>query len=114
MAYVLTVDHPDFPKGFKFDCDGIMVENGESRTLTEEDEIAFIARWGKDVKHFYGHGTVAKLSGSTELSKKQRDELMPEASTGAEVVAVETEAGDVVIVPPDVDPDEPTNDEGGD
>ena len=75
MAYKLEVDHPDFPKGFPFDCDGILVENGETKTLTKEDELLFLARWGQDVKHFYGHGTVAKVTGTSELSSKEKSEL---------------------------------------
>jgi len=74
VAYTLEVDHPDFPKGFEFDCDGILVKNGESRKLTKEDELAFIGRWGNDVKHFYGHGTHAKVTGSSELSTKEKSE----------------------------------------
>jgi hypothetical protein len=74
MAYTLEVDHPDFPKGFEFDCDGILVKNGEGRKLTKEDELAFIARWGQDVKHFYGHGTYAKVTGSSELTSKEKSE----------------------------------------
>ncbi len=74
MAYKLEVDHPDFPKGFPFDCDGILVENGGSVTLSKEDEAAFLSRWGNDVKHFYGHGTHAKVTGSSELSSKEKSE----------------------------------------
>lgn len=75
MAYKLEVDHPDFPKGFEFDCDGILVKNGETKTLSKEDETLFLARWGEDVKHFYGHGTVAKVTGSSELSSKEKSDL---------------------------------------
>lgn len=77
MAYKLEVNHPDFEKDFEFDCDGILVKNGHSVTLTEEDERAFIARVGRTVKEIYGHGTVAKLTGSSELSTKEKDEIMP-------------------------------------
>ena len=86
MAYKLEVDHPDFPKGFEFDCDGILVENGSSKTLTKEDELAFISRWGHDVKHFYGHGTYAKVTGSSELSSKEKKEATPEVSDQPETV----------------------------
>jgi hypothetical protein len=79
MAYKLEVNHPDFPKGFEFDCDGLLVKNGESKTLTKEEELAFISRWGNDVEHYYGQGTVAKVTGSSGLSKKEREEAMPSA-----------------------------------
>lgn len=74
MAYTLEVNHPHFPKGFEFDCDGILVKNGESRKLTKEDELGYISRWGKDVKALYGHGTVAKVTGSSELTTKEKTE----------------------------------------
>jgi hypothetical protein len=71
MAYKLEVNHPDFEKGFEFDCDGILVANGDSRVLTAEDELSFLARVGRPVKEVYGHGTFAKLTGSTELTTKE-------------------------------------------
>ena len=80
MAYKLEVDHPDFPKGFEFDCDGILVENGETHTVTKEEELLFIGRWGHDIKHFYGHGTIAKVTGSSELSAKEKKDAMAEVS----------------------------------
>ena len=70
MAYKLEVDHPDFPDDQEFDCDGILVKNKTAKTLTAEDELAFISRVGRPVKEIYGHGTFAKLSGSTELTTK--------------------------------------------
>jgi hypothetical protein len=70
MAYTLEVNHPDLPKGTEMDCDGILVENGSSRKLTAEDELAFLGRVGRSVKDIYGHGTFAKLSGTTELDTK--------------------------------------------
>lgn len=76
MAYTLEVNNPDLPKGTPMDCDGILVENGSSRKLTAEDELAFISRHteGRSVKDIYGHGTIAKLSGSTELDSKAEKE----------------------------------------
>jgi len=79
VAYKLEVDHPDFPKGFEFDCDGILVKNGSAVSLTKEDEQNFISRWGHDVKHFYGHGTIAKVTGSSELSTKEKSEALAAA-----------------------------------
>lgn len=70
MAYKLEVNNPDFPKDFAFDCDGILVKNGSSVTVTEEMEAAFLAKNGRPIKEIYGHGTIAKLTGTTELSGK--------------------------------------------
>lgn len=89
MAYKMEVNHPDFPKGFPFDCDGIPIDNGSSTTLTADDELTFIGRWGKDVKHFYGHSKIVTLTGSSELSKKEREAAAPEASVSPEPEVIE-------------------------
>lgn len=79
MAYTLEVNNPDFPDDTEFDCDGILVKNKSSKKLTEEDELAFIARNnGRTVKDIYGHGKVAKVTGSSELSSKQKAEAINE------------------------------------
>ena len=70
MAYKLEVKHPEYPDDQEFDCDGILVKNNTTRTLTAEDELAFISRVGRTVKDIYGHGTYARLTGSTELDTK--------------------------------------------
>jgi hypothetical protein len=94
MPYKLEVNNPEFPKDAEFDCDGILVKNGSSVTLTKEDEIAFIARWGSEIKDIYGHGTIAKVTGSSELSKKEREDAMPTASVTAEAEATAENGGE--------------------
>jgi hypothetical protein len=88
MAYTLEVNHPDFPDDYEFDCDGILVKNKSSRKLTEEDELAFISRHaeGRTVKDIYGHGTYAKVTGTTELSgaEKKQATAIQEAREGGE------------------------------
>jgi hypothetical protein len=75
MAYKLELDHPDYPKGMEFDLDGILVENGKSVTVTEDVERKFLAHNGKSLKDLYGKGEIVKLSGSSELSAKEKAEL---------------------------------------
>lgn len=75
MAYKLELNHPDFPKDMEFDLDGILMKNKGSRTLTEADEQAFLAKNGRTVKELYGHSAIVKLTGTTELSSKEREEL---------------------------------------
>ena len=75
MAYKLDVKHPDYPDGMEFDLDGIAAKNGESVTVTEEMEAAFLSRVGKTVKEIYGHSEIVKLSGTSELSPKEKKEL---------------------------------------
>ena len=70
MAYKLEVNHPDFPKDWEFDMDGVLVKNGSSKTLTLEDELAVFARaGGRTVKEVFGHKDVPdyiKLTGTKE------------------------------------------------
>jgi len=70
MSYKLEVNNPDFPKDFPFDCDGILVKNGHAVTVTKEMEESFLAKNGRPIREIYGHGIVAKLTGTTELSSK--------------------------------------------
>jgi hypothetical protein len=68
MAYKLEVNHPDFPKDWEFDCDGVIVKNGGSTTLTEQDEgNVFNRSGGRTVKEVFGHKDVPdfiKLTGT--------------------------------------------------
>jgi hypothetical protein len=70
MAYKLEVNHPDFPKDWEFDMDGVLVKNGGSVTLTEADEAAIFGRsGGLTVKEVFGHKGVPefiKLTGTKE------------------------------------------------
>lgn len=72
MAYKLEVNHPDFPKGWEFDCDGIAVKNGETVDISAEQEEHFAAKWGQPISDFYRkNGAVAKLTGTSALSNKK-------------------------------------------
>jgi len=76
VAYKLEVNHPDFPKDWEFDLDGIACKNGHSVTVDEDEERAFLARVGKPIKDIYGHSTIVKLTGTSELSSKEKSELV--------------------------------------
>ena len=75
MAYKLEVDHPDFPKDWEFGMDGVLVKNGGSATLTEEDELAIFNRsGGLTVKQVFGHKDVPdyiKLTGTKASDVKE-------------------------------------------
>lgn len=78
MAYKLEVNHPDFPKDWEFDMDGVLVKNGGSVTLTEEDELAILNRsGGLTVKEVFGHKNVPeyiKLTGTKASDVKEGGE----------------------------------------
>lgn len=92
MAYKLEANHPDYPKDTEFDCDGIMVPNGGSVTVTEEMERAFLSKNGRPIKELYGHSAIIKLSGSSSLSAKEQAALAPSEPV---VEAEESEAEEV-------------------
>lgn len=75
MAYKLEVNHPDFPKDWEFDMDGVLVKNGSSVVLSEADEEAIFNRsGGLTVKEVFGHKGVPdyiKLTGSKESELKE-------------------------------------------
>ena len=68
MAYKLEFNHPDFPKDWPFEVEGVAIKNGETKTLTAEDEqIMFNRAAGLTVKEVYGHKDVPnhiKLTGT--------------------------------------------------
>lgn len=78
MAYKLEVNHPDFPKDWEFDMDGVLVLNGSTKTLSLEDEAAVFNRaGGRTVKEVFGHKDVPdyiKLTGSKESDLKEGGE----------------------------------------
>jgi hypothetical protein len=82
MAYKLEANHPDYPKDTEFDCDGILVPNGGSVTVTEEMERAFYAKNARPIKEIYGHSAIVKLSGSSSLSAKEAAELQAAFAPG--------------------------------
>lgn len=67
MAYKITLNDPSQPKGDEFDFGGILLENGKSLTLKEEDEARFVSRHGMSVKEKLGNSTVLEISGTSEL-----------------------------------------------
>ncbi len=71
MGYKLEMNHPDFPKDQEFDLGGVVVKNGSSVTLTEEQEQAVVARHGASVKDALSGNPALKVSGTSELSKKE-------------------------------------------
>jgi hypothetical protein len=72
MAFKLEANHPDFPKGWELDCDGIGVKNGGSVAITAEMEEAFIGKNGRSIEEIYGHSEIHKLSGTSELGSKSK------------------------------------------
>ena len=75
MAYKLEFHNPEYPKGIEFDIGGVLVKNGGSLTLTEEQEQGIVTRRGMSVKDALSNNVHLKITGTSELSKKDVNEL---------------------------------------
>jgi hypothetical protein len=77
VAFKLEVNHPEFPKGWEFDMDGVVVKNGGSVTLTEQDELNVLGRaQGRTVDEVYGHEDVPeyiKFSGTSAIKQPKKE-----------------------------------------
>ncbi len=107
----VSFKNADFPDGITFDLGGFAVPNGGSVELDKDQELAFYARHGKSVKdHFKGNDQV-EVSGSTELTPKDKSAYPGDDETSTEVII---EEGEVDPTVPEVDPDtgEVKEDEG--
>lgn len=76
MAYKLELKHPEFEDDAELDFGGILIKNGGSVTLTEEQEQAIVARHGQSVKDALGNHKFLKISGTAELSSKEVKEIV--------------------------------------
>lgn len=75
MAYTVKYKNPSYPEGQPLHLVNIgLVENGGSVKLSEEAEVAFIARTGQSVKDYFANRPMIEVSGTSELNKKQKEE----------------------------------------
>jgi len=79
MAYKIEMKHPDFPADTEFDLGGVAIKNGSTKTLTEVEEQRLVAFHGTFAKDALSGNPNLKVSGTSELSKKE-----VEAMTGGE------------------------------
>jgi len=63
--------NPEQPEGTLFDLGGLGIKNGETLTLTEDQEQAVVARHGATLKDALSNNVFLKVSGASELSKKE-------------------------------------------
>lgn len=89
MGVKLSVNFPNMAKGTELDVGGVLVENGGSVELSDEQELAFVARQRKTVKGWAGDSEYVKVSGSPKFGDKALEEMFPEPLP-AEVVPDES------------------------
>lgn len=68
MALTLTVDHPDFPEGTVFGIQGLgLFNNGESREVTEAEEISFASYYQMDPKEKLSQSALLTVEGDSTI-----------------------------------------------
>jgi len=77
MALTIEIKHPDFEDDVDFDVAGILVKNGGSVELTEDQERLLVSRRQKPAKDVLEAASFVKVKGTSLLSKKDIDEILP-------------------------------------
>jgi hypothetical protein len=71
MALKVSFNDPAFPKDEEFDLGGVLVKNGGSVTLTEDQERAILARFGMTAKDYFADSEAIKVEGTAEVKGKE-------------------------------------------
>lgn len=78
MSVEIAYNNPDFPKDTEFDLGGVLVKNGGSTKLNEDQEQSFVARHGKAVKDYFENSALAKVTGSPKFSAADVKKMYPQ------------------------------------
>ena len=78
MGVKLEVNFPNMAKGTELDVGGVLVENGGSTELTDEQELSFVSRHRKSVKDWAEGSEQIKVSGSGKVSSGEVEKMFPE------------------------------------
>lgn len=73
MAKSVGFHNPEFEDGVEFDVSGLLIPNGGSIELSEEQELAFFSRTQQTVEDFFQGSKQITVSGTTELSSEVRE-----------------------------------------
>jgi hypothetical protein len=68
MAIEIEVDYPHYEKGLEMELEGVLVKNGSTTKLSDEQEQAFVARHGKTVKEVIGKNEFVKVGGTATIT----------------------------------------------
>jgi hypothetical protein len=80
MAVRMSANFPNMDKGTELDVGGVLVENGGSVELDDEQELAFVSRHRKSVKDWAGDGEYVKVTGSPKYGPKAVEDMFPQPS----------------------------------
>jgi hypothetical protein len=71
MGLKISVNNPALPKGEPLDIGGLLVENGGTVTLTEEQEQALVNRVGMAVKDYFKDSEDFKVEGTATVKTSE-------------------------------------------
>lgn len=77
MAVEVSANFPGIPKGTPMDIGGVLVENGGSTTLDEDQELSFVGRHRKTVKDQLSGSEFVKVKGSGKYGDKAVEDMFP-------------------------------------
>jgi hypothetical protein len=95
MGVTIKANFPNMDKGTELDVGGVLVKNGGSTELTDEEEQSFVSRHRKSVKDWAGDNEYVKVSGTGKFSSKQVEDQYPEPA------GVQPILDDVTVPPAD-------------
>jgi len=73
----MEVNFPNFEKGLELDVGGILVPNGGSVKLTDDQEQGFVSRHGRTPKDWAGESENVKVKGSGKISTNDAEKMFP-------------------------------------
>ena len=77
MTLTVEIKHPEFEDDVDFDVGGILIPNGGSVELTEEQERLIVSRRQRPTREVFEGNQFVKVKGTSLLSKKDMDEILP-------------------------------------
>ena len=92
MAVEISADYPNYPKDVDLDLGGVLVKNGGSTKLDDDQELALATKWGAPIKEGVGESEYVKVSGG-KVSASDLEKLQPVSAEPP--VNPYVEAGDV-------------------
>lgn len=90
MALTIEIKHPDFEDDIEFDVGGILIPNGGSVELTEEQERLIVSSRRMPTREVFEGNQFVKVKGSSLLSKKDMDEILPSNESDLTADTLET------------------------
>lgn len=80
MPVKIAVELPYMEKGTELDVGGVLVKNGESVELDDEQEMRFVSMHQKTPKEWAGESPHVKVTGTGKVSEKEMKEMFPETT----------------------------------